>query len=211
MIEYPKIETLYNRDILGTKKLVEGDFRSESIEYLKNNQWIFTEKIDGTNIRIEWDGHKIKYGGRTDRANIPAHLMNVLVNMFGGETNEEVFEQLFGDSHVILYGEGYGPKIQKGGNYRSDPSFILFDVYFPDSNLWLKREALEDVAKTLGIDIVPIVGRGTIEEAVEYVKTKPKSTFGAANMEGVVCKPEVDLLDRRGKRLIVKVKVCDFA
>lgn len=211
MIEYPKIDTLYNRDILGTKKLVEGDFRSESIEYLKNNQWIFTEKIDGTNIRIEWDGHKIKYGGRTDRANIPAHLMNVLVNMFGGETNEEVFEQLFGDSHVILYGEGYGPKIQKGGNYRSDPSFILFDVYLPDSNLWLKREAVENIAKTLGIDVVPVVGRGSIEEAVEYVKTKPKSTFGTADMEGVVCRPEVDLLDRRGKRLIVKVKVCDFA
>ena len=33
-----------------TKKLVEGKYRDEAIEYLKDNQWQFTEKIDGTNI-----------------------------------------------------------------------------------------------------------------------------------------------------------------
>jgi hypothetical protein len=42
------------------------------------------------------------------------------------------------------------------------------------------------------------------------VKTKPKSTIGTADMEGLVCKPAIDMLDRTGKRLIVKVKVCDF-
>ena len=45
---------------------------------------------------------------------------------------------------------------------------------------------------------------------VDYVKTKPKSTIGTANMEGLVCKPELDMLDRQGNRLIVKVKVKDF-
>lgn len=27
-------------------------------DYLKDNTWIFTEKVDGTNIRIMWDGGK---------------------------------------------------------------------------------------------------------------------------------------------------------
>ena len=52
---------------------------------------------------------------------------------------------------------------------------------------------------------------GTLEEAVAFVKTKPKSTIGTANMEGLVCKPLVDMLDRRGRRIIVKVKAKDFS
>ena len=211
MTEYTKIETIFERDMDGTKKLIEGKFRNETVEYLKDNEWVCTEKIDGTNIGIVWDGHKVSYQGRTERAQIPAHLMNKLIELFGGNENEELFEQKFGDMQVILFGEGYGAKIQKGGgNYRSDVSFILFDVYLPEQNLWLKRDALEDIAKTFGIDVVPIVLTGTLNTAVDYVKSKPKSTIGVADMEGLVCKPEVDMLDRMGRRLIVKIKVCDF-
>lgn len=211
MNEYTKIETIFERDMEGSKKLIEGKFRNETVEFLKDNQWICTEKVDGTNIGIVWDGHKVSYQGRTERAQIPAHLMNKLIEMFGGEINEELFEQKFGEMPVVLFGEGYGAKIQKGGgNYRSDVSFILFDVYLPEQNLWLKRDALEDIAKTFGIDVVPVVLTGTLQEAVDFVKQKPKSTIGVADMEGLVCKPAVDMLDRMGRRVIVKVKVRDF-
>ena len=211
MTEYTKIETIFGRDMDGTKKLVEGKFGNETVEYLKDNEWVCTEKIDGTNIGIVWDGHKVSYQGRTERAQIPAHLMNKLIEMFGGNANEELFEQKFGETQVILFGEGYGAKIQKGGgNYRSDVSFILFDVYLPEQNLWLKRDALEDIAKAFDIDVVPIVFTGTLNGAVDFIKTKPKSTIGVADMEGIVCKPKIDMLDRMGRRLIVKVKVRDF-
>lgn len=210
MHKYTKIETLFERDMEGTKKLIEGKFRNEAVEFLKENKWICTEKIDGTNIGIVWDGHSVSYQGRTERAQIPAHLMNKLIEMFGGNENEELFEQKFGENKVILFGEGYGAKIQKGGLYRSDVSFILFDVYLPDQNLWLNRESIEDIAKSFNINVVPIILEGTIQDAIDYVKTKPKSTIGTANMEGLVCKPKVDVLDRRGNRVIVKVKVCDF-
>lgn len=211
MVEYTKIETIFERNMDGTKKLIEGKFRNETVEFLKDNQWIGTEKIDGTNIGIVWDGHKVSYQGRTERAQIPAHLMNKLIEMFGGTVNEEVFEQKFGEMQVILFGEGYGAKIQKGGgNYRSDVSFILFDVYLPEQNLWLKRDAVEDIAKTFGIDAVPIVYDGNLTGAVEFIKAKPKSTIGTADMEGIVCRPAVDMLDRMGRRLVVKIKVCDF-
>ena len=110
----------------------------------------------------------------------------------------------------ILFGEGYGPKIQKGGDYRSDVSFILFDVYLPDQNIWLKRDAIEDIAKTFDIDAVPIVLTGTLKDGIDFVKTFPKSTMCTANMEGVVGKPKVDMMDRMGRRIIVKIKCCDF-
>ena len=208
MIEYPKIETLFERDTQGSKKLIEGRFRNPAVEYLSGNVWSFTEKIDGTNTRIHWDGHKVEFAGRTDNAQIPKHLLEFLNDTFGTVEAEELFEQKFGDTEVILFGEGYGPKIQKGGLYRDDVSFILFDVLI--GNVWLKRDSIEDIAQTFGIDAVPVILEGTIEEAVGYVKSKPKSIFGTANMEGLVGRPAVDLLDRLCRRVIVKIKVQDF-
>ena len=60
MTEYHKIEGLFRRDE-ETKKLMYGEFRNPTIEFLKDNKWEFTEKIDGTNISIVWDGHKVSY------------------------------------------------------------------------------------------------------------------------------------------------------
>ena len=206
--EYHKIETLFERDE-KTKKLIEGKYRNETVEYLKDNKWQFTEKIDGTNIRVYWDGHKVSFYGRTDKAQIPANLVNRLNELFGGEVNEQIFEQKFGETEVTLVGEGYGEKIQKGGLYRKGQDFILFDVMIAGN--WQPRESVKDIANTFNIDIVPIALEGTIQEAVDYVKTKPKSMFGTADSEGVVGRPLVELQDRTGHRVVVKIKVNDFA
>lgn len=211
MISYPKIETIYERDTNGSKKLIEGKYRNNTVEMLKDIDWICTEKIDGTNIGIYWDGHRVFYQGRTERASIPAHLTNKLIELFGGNINEELFEQKFGDMPAVLFGEGYGHKIQAVGDlYREDVSFILFDVYFPTEDVWLSRKACEDIAKAFDIEIVPVVFAGCLEKAVEFVKSKPKSTIGTANMEGIVCRPKVELFDSLGDRIIVKIKVKDF-
>ena len=208
MIEYNKIETLYERDLEGTKKLMEGVFRNPTVEYLKDNVWQFTEKVDGTNVRVYWDGHKVTFGGRTEDAQIPSHLLNKLIDMFKTDEAEQIFEQKFGEMPVMLFGEGYGPKIQKGGNYRKDVSFILFDVLICGN--YQPRSSVEDIAKAFGLDVVPIVLEGTIQEAVDFVKSNPPSTMGTAMMEGVVGRPKMELRDRSGKRVIVKIKVKDF-
>lgn len=208
MLEYNKIDSVFNRDTQGTKKLIEGDYRDKTVEYLANNIWQWAEKIDGTNIRVHWDGHKVEFAGRTDKAQIPAHLLTRLEELFGGNENEELFEQMFGEREVFLFGEGYGPKIQNGGSYRDTVDFILFDIMINGN--YQPRETIVEIAKSFNIDVVPVIFEGTIQEAVDFVKTKPKSTFGTANMEGVVGKPLVELKDRTGHRLIVKVKVCDF-
>ena len=211
MIEYPKIETVFERSTEGSKKLLEGQYRDQSVWYLRNNSWYWTEKIDGTNISVEWDGHEVTFHGRTWKADIPKHLLTKLEEMFGGETNEEMFEQLFGDKHVILYGEGYGNKIQKVGSlYRDDCSFILFDIYLPEQDLWLQQPNCVEIAESLGIDYVPLQFIGTIEQAVAWVKEGKQSAIGTAPLEGLVGKPCGDFKDRQGKRIIVKVKTRDF-
>ena len=72
---------------------------------------------------------------------------------------------------------------------------------------------MESVAETFGLKVVPIVGEGTILEAVDFVKSNPKSVIASNpdyDMEGVVCRPNVELRDRCGNRVIVKIKWHDF-
>lgn len=208
MRKYEKIETLFARDMEGTKKLIPGIFRDPTIEFLQYCDWVWTEKVDGTNIRVYWDGHKVTFGGRTDNASIPAELVTRLNELFSGETNAQIFEQAFGDKEVILFGEGYGRKIQKGGGkYIADGvDFILFDVLIGEN--YQPREWVEQTAKMFGIKIVPIVGGGSLEDAVNYVKKHPDSVIAEdkREMEGIVCRPAVELRDRRGNRVIVKIK-----
>ncbi len=207
MEEYHKIQTLFKRDE-KTKKLIEGEFTDKAVEFIKDLKWQFTEKIDGTNIRIMWDGHKVTFGGRTDKAQIPVELTNRLIELFGGEANEQLFEQKFGDTQVMFVGEGYGNKIQNGDLYSPTQEFILFDVKIAGN--WQSRDSIEDIARYFNIDVVPIVLEGTIQEAVDFVKTNPSSKIGTAKAEGVVGRPCVEMQDRVGNRLIIKIKYKDF-
>ena len=43
-----------------------------------------------------------------------------------------------------------------------------------------------------------------------FVKSNPKSQLGDIDMEGVVCRPEQELRDRCGERVICKIKWNDF-
>ena len=111
-----------------------------------------------------------------------------------------------------IYGEGYGVKIQKGGNYIKDGvGFIVFDVKVGD--MYLLRDSMEDIAGKLGAPVVPYMGQFTIDEAIEFVKTGFKSTIAENkdyDAEGLVLKCPDGLRTRRGERIIFKVKTCDF-
>lgn len=40
MYTYTKIETPFIRDMSGTKKLIEGEFRSEAVKFLSNKGFV---------------------------------------------------------------------------------------------------------------------------------------------------------------------------
>ena len=204
MKEYHKIDAVFKRDE-QTKKVIPV-YRNEEFKLLENVLWDFSEKIDGTNIRVHWDGHKVEFAGRTDRAQTPAHLLEHLEKTFGGHVNEEIFEQIFGDKDVILFGEGYGPKIQNGGNYRNDVSFILFDVMIDD--VFLKRDSVEEIARKFNIPFSHTLFIGTLQDGIDYVKKHPMSVIAQKemDMEGLIGRPIVELKDRLGRRIITKIK-----
>jgi len=219
MKKYPKIETLYVRDP-KTFQVNTTKVRCPEFEAVK--KWAVTEKIDGTNIRIHMDpyGH-VTFGGRTDRAQIPADLVNYLNDTFTEEKMKTQFpeEEIGGRwPEVTLYGEGYGPKIQKhGAAYRDDVAVRLFDVFV--GGLWLELSSVEDVACGLGVKVAPYLvtidyfpsGEGEIDCLTGTWSDTATDDGGATiQPEGIVARSSPLLLNRRGDRVMWKLKYSDF-
>ena len=213
MIEFPKIETLYDRDE-KTRKVIIDKVRLP--EFLAIKEWSVTEKVDGTNIRIGYSDGKIDIGGRTDNAQIPTFLLSYLRDTF----TVDKFAQAFPDGgNVVLFGEGYGEKIQKGGgNYRKGVALRLFDVMVGE--WWLERDGVIDVASKF--NILPVPELGTITYLPQFA-TDLKTVLrggqsiaaqedGGAGLEaeGIVARSVPMLFNRRGHRVMWKLKFRDF-
>lgn len=223
MIEYPKIETLYNRSTTGDKSLIVGDYRNPTIGMLaKFPIWNAYEKLDGTNVSIVWDGHKMRLHGRTDSSDLPKPIVEYFETKFNDSDTEELLEQLFGNKPYVFFFEAIGNKIQACGKFYGDsPRFVLLDVYNMSNNSWWSYGNASDVipnqftinsmAKALNVECKQIVMKGSLDDFINYVQTIPLSTFTredgpAIPIEGIVAVPDIELKDSNGERIIVKIK-----
>lgn len=209
MKEYPKINTIYKRKD-KSQALILNKYSTQEIEYLKDNEWILTEKVNGMNIRVEYENGSIAFKGKTDKAILPPKLIEKLHTLFDDKL--ALFTEMFKNTPVCLYGEGYGAGIQKGGgNYIPDGvNFILFDVMVGD--IFLERQNIEDVAKKFNIQVVPVVSIGSLRVMEEIVRNGFNSRVALTSIlaEGLVATPKVALYSRRGDRVITKLKTKDF-
>lgn len=205
--EYPKIQSVFKRDMTSKKKeLLEGQWTLPEFEYLANNKWQFTEKVDGTNIRVIFSDGKVEFKGRTDAAQIPAKLLERLKELFSSIADEAA--EMFDGGSAVLYGEGFGEKIQSGGKYLPYQDFVLFDVLV--NGWWLRRRDVDGIAAAFGIAAVPVIGCGTLHDAISLVREGFHSDWGPFMAEGIVARPMVELRTRGGSRLITKIKHRDF-
>lgn len=209
---YHKIQSVWKRDCKTGAFLDE--FTCPEFEYLAPALWTCSEKIDGTNMRVIFDPPGtlhvkagVKFGGRTERAQIPTGLLERMQQLFPFEKLASKFT-----GSTILYGEGIGPKIQDSRLSPGGYDFVLFDVRVGD--WWLRRDAVFDVAQVLGIQYAPELGSRTLYEAVEMVREGFTSRLPSAApdtpAEGLILRPLVDLCTRRGGRIITKLKTKDF-
>ncbi len=209
------MQTLWKRDVKNKYVIIPGEYSKEEFANIK--LWRVSEKIDGTNVRIElyfdWLDEAsvdIIFKGRTDNAQIHTFLLAYLQKTLLKENILPIFEEKKPE-RITLFGEGYGPKVQKGGGlYRKDVSFILFDVGI--DGWWLKAQDVQEIAEKLDIDCVPEIGLMCEEEIVRFVKSKPQSILAQQEkvMEGVVCRSEPLMLFRNGNPLMFKLKIKDY-
>jgi len=208
MNPYHKINSIYKRDLsLPNKPFILGEYTCKEFEYLKDNQWIWTEKIDGMNIRIIYNLTSVEFRGKSDNAQIPKPLLEKLEELFPFNKIAEYFQ----DKEICLYGEGFGYKIQGkiGQDYiGKENDFYLFDVKI--GNFWLEQNNVNRIAEELDIRPTIVIGQGTFDQAIQYVKSGVKSLIGNADMEGLVLRPAITLFSRKGERIITKVKYRDF-
>jgi len=223
MSKYPKINTLWKRDMEKGEnkgKIIEGEYSCPEFQNIK--LWRVSEKIHGTNIRIKYNAgslSRVSFAGKTDNAMIEPNLLEYLQKTFTVEKMEKAL-MFKGElpQNAVLYGEGYGPKIQKGGGrYRDDASVILFDIKI--DSWWLEREKVEDIAKKLKVDVVPDLGIKTEKEIVHLVKYSGHKLKGfksqiskdkTLDAEGIVARSYPLLLFRNGDPLMFKLKQVDF-
>ena len=213
----------------GTNMRIE--VRAELVynqEYENNIELVETNELLGVKFTVE-------YKGKTDNAQIPPRLLAHMQAKYPAEKVyaslgikefipvKEFIEHKWVDETgkiepskvpalYTIYGEGYGVGIQKGGNYIKDGNeFIVFDVKV--DNMYLLTEARDEIANKLGAPIVPLIGYFTIDEAIAFVRTGFKSTIAENKdymAEGLVLRTDLGLLNRRGERLVTKIKTCDF-
>ncbi len=202
-MKYPKINTVWKRD----KNTIIMEYRYSREEFDNIELWEVTEKVDGMNTRIIWNGKDTIFIGRTDKAIMPSELTEYLEKKF---TSEKMLK-LFNDSkEVILFGEGYGGKIQHGHKYTEKVKFILFDAYI--DGWWLKRDGVEDISAYFNVRSVPDLGIMDKEEIIKYVKSKMYSQISKEEliMEGIVARSYPLMLFRDKKPIMFKLKIKDY-
>ena len=216
-LTYTKIQTLYKRDVKGN--IILGDYSRPEFEYMRSLKWKAYEKIDGTNMSYYWDGHTMEIHGKTENAQIPPRLEKAMKDLVSEEKLAEVFPVKYDEIGneipmlVIIYGEGYGAGIQKGGGrYAADENrFKVFDINI--DGWWLELDDVQDICDKLGFVMAPEFGELTIDEAEEIVKkgfTSRTSDDPTLIAEGLVLRPLVQLFNRRGERIMVKIKYRDY-
>lgn len=207
-IKYPKIEALYK---LGSDFKATQEYRNAYFKYLEDNEWLGFEKIDGTNLRLYWDGYNLSFHGRTDKTDWHPDTLAYLNSRFNKDFENKV-EEIFKDKQVIIFGELVGPKIQ---NKHKDWDVYVFDIVVFDKNnqpQWLDfLTAVEDITKQLNLKTVPLLVKGGLGRLISYVKDNRKSTVCEDfELEGLVARPAVRLSDNQGNRIITKIKYEDI-
>ncbi|CDK30208.1 RNA ligase family protein [Candidatus Babela massiliensis] len=209
-MQYPKIQTLWKRHLNGPHrgKIIEGSYSEKEFENIVH--WSISEKIDGTNVRINYDpiSNQITFKGKSDDSKLPPILEEYLRSHFTLELMQSAFAN---QDHITLYGEGFGGNIQAAGPfYKKEAGFILFDAKV--GQVWLERDAIEKLATKLQIPSAPELGVMTKEEVINFVKSKPKSIVSQQpyQMEGIIARSKPLIFHPDGHPIMWKLKVRDF-
>ena len=171
-------------------------------------------KVHGTSTHIAYNG-ELPEGHR--------------FTIFSGGCKREEFVKIFdledlqrrineiGYSKFVLYGEGYGGKMQRmSATYGPTLRFIAFDVKI--DNRWLEVPRAEQYAKNLGLDFVPYKRIPCTIEALDAERDAPSEVAirnGCGNdklREGIVCRPlmEFSYGTDENSRIICKHKREEF-
>lgn len=194
-------------------------FRDPLVAMLRHNLWVVRRKLDGANIRIQWDGEQALWNGKTNNFQCGANLTEYMNNTF----LEEIFEEKFGrDANVVIFGEHMGPKVQGNELKLEKDQVFVYDVNI--NGFWQPKETVREIAGYFGcftcydemwihncfndgisVSDSPALEKQTLRRIITGVAAGTYKEW-----EGIVATPEVECRNQKGERVIVKVKTKDY-
>lgn len=232
---YSKILAPFKRLDNNSKFVTEGAWSKSEFELLKDIYWSWTFKVDGTNISLQWRGDKMTLDtikGHTDKSQFNQRTKDYLEKTFCTPEAETIFEDMFGENNVNVICEFVSKDTNQNYGHEDGYCYVI-DVQNADSEKFWTRDIVEEFAKRFNIDYVREMCRGTIEDAINWVKLakaswndnkyfistlttkngenyKVENPYGKYPIEGLVGRPNIELLDANKERIICKVKCKDF-
>lgn len=205
---YPKIPTLFKRDVFDNFRYVKSDqWYSPELEYLSPLQWEWTELIEGALIRLMWDGSLLSIRGKNLSTKAPPQIEKQFKET--QITLSQKFLSFFGsEGHVSFFCIAFGAHLKQGGKYSKIQQLNVLDVNIENS--WISREDIIQTCTKFNLNPVPVVGKGTLSQMTKKVAKGFSSYYGNFLAEGIVARPLIELNDHSGHRIITKLKYKDF-
>lgn len=223
MERYGKIPAPFKRDE-KTNKIIRGQWSDPILEYLQDAKFLFTEKLNGTNIRLIYTPEekvrhakdleyvkpaKLSIKGRSDDAQVHGRLVDWCKTL-----DVSRFVNVFGNRAVCIYGEGVGEGIQKGGLQYGPTHFRAFAIK-GEHGFWRPGIADQVLREGLELRCVPVILEATLNEGIEYMRQGFKTQIGPNPdvywAEGLIGVPTLPIYGPKGQRIIVKLKDADLA
>lgn len=158
---------------------------------------IIQEKVDGSNAAIRYDSENDCIVAQSRN-----HILSISNNLRGmyewSQTlDKDKIKKVLGDN-LCLFGEW----LQKHTVIYPDDKynqFYAYDVYDTRAEKYLPQDIVEEIAKELGLNFVPVFYKGEFlswEHCMSFVgKTKMGGEYG----EGIVCKDMTKLNNPNGR------------
>jgi RNA ligase (TIGR02306 family) len=189
---------------------------------------VITEKIHGTNFRAGWVPHvpttlwqRIKkwlgfaptwefvYGSRNLQLQLKrnAHKTYYKDNVYWEAVEKYQLQEKL-DKGCVVYGEIYGPDIQKGYHYGCKPGerkLVLFDVYTTvDGPKFLDAIESRDYLNHLGLPVVPLIQWAPFSARLLVDLAKGPSILAPSQSvkEGVVVRPVRESTSYCGRKVL---------
>ena len=202
---------------------LENTYNGKYIEAVRNheasrNLWIVSEKIDGANFGLYFDGTEHAQASRNQFvdgtffacAEVVDALRPKIEHMYQSLQDRPAIPEF---KELLVYGELYGPNVQGRVNY-GEKNFIGFDVLL--DGVPLNKIMAIGWMMNSGINVSPVLFVGSFEAALAYKHNfrshlTPADFVGENECEGVVIEPAEPSWMYNGKRIYFKHKTEAFS
>lgn len=205
--KWPKIENL-EAERLRNSRAFQKSWEIEN--------WVVSEKIDGTNIAVNIDHEGYELSSRNQMLGRGTTFYGIQTAVHQIEPIVEVVQNTMGDDveQITLQGEFFGTKVMGRINYKIPQAFRFFGGYAVFGGGFYKRwpfSMLEFVLNRSGYSflLIPVVGHYRhFEEALAVSEERQSFLNPDAKAEGIVIQPLDVPIEPDG--LIFKKKRADF-